>query len=178
MAQTTSKTPAKIETGTSGGRLTPMPRNWNPLDTLHQEIDRMFSSFGRDPWLADMRKMMDLGPSRTTGFSMPAVDVIEKEDAYEITADLPGMDEKNIDVRLSNGNLVIHGEMKDEGDKDEKDYHLHERRYGVFERTFAVPDGVDAEKIEAAFKNGVLSVTLPKKPEMQRASKKIAIKGT
>ena len=102
------------------------------------------------------------------------MDVAEHEKAYEITAELPGMDESNIDVKFSDGTLTIKGEKKDEREERQKDYHLSERRYGSFQRSFSVPDGVDADKIEAHFKNGVLTVTLPKKPEAQKSEKKIA----
>jgi HSP20 family protein len=77
---------------------------------------------------------------------------------------------------LSDGTLTIKGEKKDEKEERNKDYYLSERRYGSFQRSFSVPDGVDAEKIEAAFKNGVLTVTLPKTPEAQKKEKKIEIK--
>ena len=106
----------------------------------------------------------------------PAVDIAEEETAYEITAELPGMDESNIDLKFSDGTLTIKGEKKDEREEKQKDYHLSERRYGSFQRSFGVPDGVDADKIEAHFKNGVLTVTLPKRPEAQKSEKKIAIK--
>ena len=99
----------------------------------------------------------------------------DTEKAYEVTAELPGMDEKNVEVKLANGVLTIKGEKKEEGEK-QKDYHLSERRYGSFQRSFTVPDGVDAEKIEATFKNGVLMVSLPKTPEAQKKEKQIAIK--
>jgi HSP20 family protein len=106
----------------------------------------------------------------------PAVDVVEKDKAYEITAELPGMDESNIDVKFSDGVLSIKGEKKEEKEERKKDQYLSERRYGSFQRAFRVPDGVDADKIEANFKNGVLTVTLPKTAEAVRSEKKIEIK--
>jgi HSP20 family protein len=86
------------------------------------------------------------------------------------------MDEKNVEVKLSNGNLTIRGEKKEEKEEKEKDFYLQERRFGSFERTFGIPDGVDTDKIEAAFKKGVLTITLPKKPEAQKPAKKIDVK--
>lgn len=104
------------------------------------------------------------------------MDVCEREKEYEITAELPGMDTSNIDVKLANGMLTIKGEKKEEKEEKQKDYYVSERRYGSFERYFALPDGVDADKIGASFKNGVLKVTLPKTAEAQKPAKKIDVK--
>jgi HSP20 family protein len=108
--------------------------------------------------------------------STPAVDIAEGEKAYEITAELPGMDEKNIEVKIANGTLTIKGEKQEEKEEKKKDFYLHERHFGSFERGFTMPDGVDPDKIEASFKKGVLTVTLPKKPEAQKPAKKIEVK--
>ncbi len=86
------------------------------------------------------------------------------------------MDEKNIEVKLANGGLTIRGEKAEEKEEKKKDYYLHERRFGSFERCFAVPEGVDTDKIEANFRKGVLTVTLPKKPEAIKPEKKIEVK--
>ena len=111
-----------------------------------------------------------------TRATIPAVDVVESEKAYEITAELPGMDEKNIEVKVAEGGLTIKGEKQEEKEEKKKDYYLHERHFGSFERSFDVPESVDADKIEASFKKGVLTVTLPKKPEAQKPAKKIEVK--
>ena len=116
--------------------------------------------------------------ARVDGGAAPAVDIIEKRNVYEIIAELPGLDEKNIEVKLVNGGLTIKGEKQEEKEEKKKDYYLQERRFGSFERRFAVPEGVDADKIEASFKKGVLTVTLPKKPEAQKPEKKIEVKAT
>jgi len=89
---------------------------------------------------------------------------------------LPGIDEKDIEVKVANGILSIKGEKQEEKEEKKKDYYLRERNFGSFERSFQVPDGVDTDKIEASFKKGVLTVTLPKKPEAQIAAKKIDVK--
>ena len=102
----------------------------------------------------------------------PAVDITESDKAYEVTAELPSMDE----VKVVNGNLTIEGEKQEEKEEKKKDYYLHERRFGSFERSFQVPEGVDADKIEASFKKGVLTVVLPKKPEAQKPARKIDVK--
>ena len=115
-------------------------------------------------------------PTEMTFGTVPAVDVAEKDNQYQISAELPGMDQNNIEVTLSNGVLTIKGEKKEEKEESKKDYYLSERRYGSFQRSFQVPEGVDAEKIEANFKNGILTVSLPKTAAAQKDQKKIAIK--
>jgi HSP20 family protein len=96
---------------------------------------------------------------------------------YEIKAELPGLDEKNIEVKVANGVLSIKGEKQEEKEEKEKDYYRRERSFGSFERSFQLPDNIEADKIEANFKNGVLSVTLPKSAEAQQQAKKIEVKG-
>ena len=107
---------------------------------------------------------------------VPAVDIVEKDKAYEFSAELPGMDESNIDVKFADGTLTIKGEKNEEKEEKKKDYYLSERHFGSFQRTFQVPNGIDPDKIDATFKNGVLTVTLPKSAEAAKNEKKIAIK--
>jgi HSP20 family protein len=151
-----------------------------PFEGLRREIDRLFDDFDRGLWSAPFRRsIFDVEPfwSRAVSWTAePAVDIVEKEKAYEIAAELPGMDDKDIEVKLVDGSLVIKGEKRQEKEEKQKNYYLHERSFGTFERCFAVPVGIDAERIEAQFKKGVLIVTLPKKPELLKPEKKIAIK--
>lgn len=93
----------------------------------------------------------------------PAVDIYETENELVMKADLPEVDLKDIDVRVENQTLTISGERKFEQQENNKGYHRIERSYGNFTRSFAVPNTFDTEKIGAAFKNGVLTITLPKK---------------
>jgi HSP20 family protein len=86
------------------------------------------------------------------------------------------MDEKNIEVKVTDGSLTIKGEKREEKEEKEKGYYLKERHYGSFERNFELPESVDPEEIEASFKKGVLTVTLPKKAEAQKPTKKIEVK--
>jgi HSP20 family protein len=104
------------------------------------------------------------------------VDVIESEKGYEITADLPGMDENNIEVKVTDGILTMKGERQEEKEEKKKDYYLQERSVGAFQRSFEIPESVDADKIEASFKKGVLTVKLPKRAEAQKPAKKIEVK--
>jgi HSP20 family protein len=173
MPDPTSKVPAKSETSRSS-----VPEMWRPFQSLRREVDRMFEDFGYGFWRPPFRGL-DPAPFRrgeTSLSAAPAIDVSETDKAYEITAELPGMDEKNVEVNLANGVLTIKGEKQDEKEEKNKDYYMRERSSGSFQRSFQVPDSVDAEKIDAHFEKGVLTVTLPKSPEAQKAEKKIAIK--
>ena len=111
--------------------------------------------------------MFDVEPLWGSQLTWPvalAVDITESDKAYEVTVELPGIDEKNIEVEVANDNLIIKGEKQEENEAKKKDYYLSERHFGSFERRFRLPEGVDADKIEASFKKGLLTVTLLKKP--------------
>jgi HSP20 family protein len=112
-----------------------------------------------------------------SGFgAVPAVDVTQTDKGYEVTAELPGVEEKDIDVKLANGVLTIKGEKRDEKEEKKEGYYVHERSFGSFERSFQVPEGVDTDNVSASFKKGVLTVILPKSAEAQKAEKKIEVK--
>jgi HSP20 family protein len=179
MVEAATKLPIKTE-AKKADETTAAPQAWHPLETLRHEVDRLFQDFGRDSWRSPFRRSaFNVEPFWRGALSFaatPAVDVVENDNAFEITADLPGMDEKNVEVQVVNGNLTIKGEKKEEKEEKKKDYYLQERRFGSFERSFSIPEGVDADKIEANFKKGVLTVTLPKKPEAQKPAKKIDVK--
>lgn len=168
MAEPT-KLPIKKETGAN----VPGPASWNPFDSLRQEIDQLFENFGLRSW--PLSRPAIQGDFFRGWNVAPAVDVAEKEKEFEITAELPGLDQKDVEVKLSNGILTIKGEKKEEKEQREKDYYLSERRYGSFVRSFRVPEGVSADKIEAHFAKGVLTIKLPKTAEAQ-AEKKIPVK--
>lgn len=153
---------------------------WQPMEKLRQQVDHLFEDFNRGSGLSPFgRGLFDVEPlwrRELIGRSLPAVDITEKDKSYEITAELPGMDQKNIEIKLSNGSLIIKGEKKEDKEEKRKGYHLSERHYGSFERVFNLPKGVDAEKIDASFSKGVLSISLPKKPEAMKADKVVPIK--
>lgn len=145
-----------------------------PFESLRREMNRLLDDFG--PF---GRSLFGFEPhaAREAAFRVaPRVDVVEREKEYEITAELPGIDERDVEVKVSNGMLMIRGEKKEEKEEKKKDFYLSERRYGSFQRSFAIPDGVDPDKIEATFKKGVLSVILPKTADALKQEKKIAIK--
>ncbi|MDP6952270.1 MAG: Hsp20 family protein, partial [Alphaproteobacteria bacterium] len=116
----------------------------DPFHTLHGEIDRMLTAFGRD---------MQGGES-ATGMLAPAIDVSETDDAIEVSAELPGIEEKDVSVELDDGVLTIKGEKRDKKEEEKKDYHLVERAYGSFRRAITLPRDIDTAKIAAEFSNG------------------------
>ncbi len=140
------------------------------LMPLHQRIDRVFSEFfGTDvPRLA--------GPQWAAGFS-PSMDVSETDQQFEVTAELPGLDEENLEVTLTDGVLTIKGEKKSESsdeDKQRSHYRL-ERSYGAFRRSLPLPPEADAEQVSASFDKGVLRITIAKKEGTGQATRKIEV---
>ena len=138
----------------------------DPFNAFRREMDRLFESFGREVgW-----------PGAATSAAMaPSIDVSETESELKIEADLPGVDEKDLDLVISDNILTIKGEKKTETEEKKKDFHLVERSYGSFSRSLALPFAVDPNQAKATFKNGVLSISLPKPPEVKAKAKKIAI---
>jgi len=151
-----------------------------PFDSLRQEIDRLFDEFRpfnwRFPFARPSPAFEPSWPRFESWQAAPAMDLAETDGEYEITAELPGMDEKNIDIKLSNGMLTIKGEKSEEKEEKDKEYYLSERRYGSFQRSFQMPEGIDADKIAGSFAKGVLTVKLPKTAEAKKSAKKIEIK--
>ncbi|MCC6796291.1 MAG: Hsp20/alpha crystallin family protein [Candidatus Hydrogenedentes bacterium] len=130
------------------GELSP----WAPLRDIEGQFNRLFGELARDYDLYDR------------GWA-PAVDLKEDEQEYTLEADLPGMKKEEIDITVVDNVVMLKGERKHETETKEKGYHRVERRYGSFERSFELPGGFDANKINAHFDNGVLKVTLPKREE-------------
>jgi HSP20 family protein len=137
------------------------PRRLNPFDVLQQEIDRVFDRFNgfsawptifREPWPSALGER---------GFS-PSMEVTETDNAIEVSTELPGMDEKDVEISVADGVLTIRGEKKFEKDEKKKNYRVVERSYGSFERAVALPSGVDASKVKAKMTKGVLKVEIPK----------------
>lgn len=142
----------------------------NPVLVIQDEMNRMFDRFFTDPF--------DLAPfehSTLSEFS-PRVDVSETEKEVKVVAELPGLDEKDIQLELQQDALVISGEKKSESEDKGKNYHRVERSFGSFTRMVPLPTAVEADKVEAEFKKGVLTVTLPKPASAIKTSHKINIK--
>jgi HSP20 family protein len=142
----------------------------NPFLALHREMNRLFDDVFRGFGLAPFG--FDRGFDRTMGW--PNIEVSDTDKEMKVTAELPGLDEKEVELELANGVLAIKGEKKTE--TEDKERLLSERYYGRFERRIPVED-VDEDKVSASFRNGVLTVTLPKTAQTQRQVKRIAITG-
>ena len=143
----------------------------HPFFSLRRQMNQLFDSFFRDFELEPFREMNEWYAK----FS-PQIDVKENDKEIIVTAELPGMSEKDIDVSISGGSLVVKGEKKE--DKEEKDkecWHM-ERCYGSFYRSIPLPEEIDKEKADASFKKGILRVTIPKTEKAASSSKKIPIK--
>lgn len=140
-------------------------RGHDPLNALRREMSDLFGDFGRR-W-----------PTFTEiGARMPAVNVAEGKDAFEVTAELPGVDEKDIQVTIDGNRVVIAGEKKQESEKDDKDWHIVERSYGSFHRAVALPFEPKSEAVSAHFDKGVLHLSIAKPVATTPAAQKIEIK--
>ncbi len=149
----------------------PAMERWAPFESLRSEIDRVFNDF--TPGFFD-RTFARFPNAFTRG--VPAADFIESDKTYELTVELPGIDAKELDLTLANGILTVKGEKHERKEEKEKEYYLSERRYGSFQRSLQLPNGVDADSINASFENGVLKVVLPKTANAHKSDRKIAIK--
>lgn len=173
MAEAATKLPVKTEApSTAPSRVL----EWRPFEGLRNQVDRLFRDFETGFLQSPLYRDVDNFWRRELAFPVtPAVDVVEKDNAFEITAELPGLDAKNIEVSLSDDVLTIKGEKKEDKEEKTKDRYVSERRYGSFRRSMQLPASVDAGKIEATYKGGVLAVTLPKSPEAQKKQTVIPI---
>lgn len=174
MTDEPNKTPTKSEPS----ELT-TTSSLQPFKALRKEIDRLFEDFDHGFWRSPFRSSWSLEPffrAEVKWPVAPSVDVTETENEFKVTAELPGMDEKNVEVTLNNNTLTIKGEKTEEKEEKKPNYHVQERHYGSFERRFPVPESVDAAKIEATVKQGVLTVVLPKTAEAKKPEQKIEVK--
>ena len=154
----------------------PRPAPMSARNEVERLLDEALAGFAMRPF---GRWNLDFNPfgafeERFHG-TWPKVDVAETDKSYIVTAELPGMEEKDVEVTLADGCLTIGGEKRNERKEDDANYHLRERRFGQARRTFRVPASVAADKVEAAFDNGVLRVTLPKM--RKSAAKAVPVKG-
>jgi HSP20 family protein len=136
---------------------------------LQRQIDRLFDDFtGR--WPAFREK------NGNGGAYWPALDMTETNEAIDVTAELPGVDPKDVDITVVGSLLTIKGEKKTEKETKEKDYYCAERSYGSFVRSVELPFEIDASKVDASFEKGVLKVHVAKPPGVKKETKKIPVK--
>jgi len=151
---------------------TPAQRYRDPFAEMRAEMDRLFdrflggSFFGRPAPSGSAEQAVTLAPN---------IDIRENDKEIIVEAELPGIDEKDIQVTVRDGVLSLKGEKKSERDEKKDTYHVIERSYGSFERSFALPDSADQDQIKADFNKGVLRVVIPKRAEAAKAEKKIPI---
>ncbi|MCC2113015.1 MAG: Hsp20/alpha crystallin family protein [Hyphomicrobiales bacterium] len=140
----------------------------DPFRAMQREFDRMMRDFGTTT------------PAAFTGGATaqlaPLIDISESDDGIDVTAELPGVEEDDVEITLTDRMLTIKGEKKAETEKKEKDYHLVERSYGSFRRSVTLPFDADPKTVKADFDKGVLKIHLPKPAEKTKASNRIAIK--
>ena len=142
-----------------------------PLNVFQREMNRLFDNFfkgtGIKPWEEEMESL---------GTFSPQVNMTEDEKSIQVSAELPGLDEKDLEISLSKDSLTIKGEKRQENEHKDKEAYYLERSFGTFTRVLPVPKDVNTEKAEASFKKGVLTITLPKLEREKQAQKKIRIK--
>ena len=149
----------------------PAPRYRDPFAEMRAEMDRAFDAFLGRNFPARPTVPYAASPALVA----PDIDIRENDKEIVLEAELPGIDEKDVAVVVRNGVLSLKGEKKVERDEKKDAWHLSERSYGAFERTFRLPDGIDEDNIKAIFEKGVLRIAMPKIPEKAPAEKKIAI---
>ncbi len=144
----------------------------NPLGQLQRDIDKLFANVFHGFPMSSSRKE---NGETWGGLILPHVDIGEGKKHYTITVEVPGVNEKDIDLTLADGTLMIRGEKRSEQEDTDKHYHRIERSYGSFQRMLSLPTDADENKVEAKFKDGVLTITIAKDPSAKPASRKIAI---
>jgi HSP20 family protein len=177
MAQTTVEV-KRSERATAPARVpATTPDIWQ---SFRNDMQRFIDQFWSRGFFPPLSRAFDIEPPWRSwpsfGAALPAVDFSEDDKAYHLTAELPGMTEKDIDINLSGDTLTIKGEKRDEREEKAKNYYVSERHYGSFQRSFTVPEGVDRDKIDASFSTGILTLTLPKTAEAVKQQKKIEVK--
>lgn len=143
----------------------------HPLYSLQKDMNRLFDDFFGGFDVAPFGGSAD----RFGAFS-PSVDIREDAKEINVKAELPGLDENDVEVMLTDNHLTIKGEKREDKEDKGKNYYRMERSYGSFSRVIALPQGLDADKAKAIFKNGVLSISLPKTEDVSQKSRKISVK--
>ena len=144
----------------------------HPLMRFHNEIDQIFDQFYHGFPLFPLRWPQERSKG---GVVFPQLNIVENKNAYTITVDVPGVEEKDIELTVQEGALTIRGEKQTEKEDQDNQYHRVERSYGSFQRVLSLPADAEEDKIDAKFKNGVLTITVAKNTTMTSSGRKIAI---
>ena len=148
----------------------------HPLQRLHHEIDRLFDQTFRGFGLFPFGFDQPLLPRLSDGILKPTLDLGASDKEYTITVEVPGVDEKDVKLEIVNDTLTISGEKKQAKEEKKKNYYRMERSYGSFQRVLSLPEDADQDKINATFKKGVLTVTMPRKALPKSDVKQIEVK--
>lgn len=145
------------------------------VDQMQQEMDQLFDDFLNGFSPSPFKTGSLLVSALTDGILKPSLDIGATEKEYTINIEVPGVDQKDIKLEIIDNTLTVSGEKKQEKEEKKKNYYRSERSYGSFQRILSLPEDADQKKIKAAFKNGVLTMTLPRKPSAQSEIKQIEI---
>ncbi|MCK9296268.1 MAG: Hsp20/alpha crystallin family protein [Desulfobulbaceae bacterium] len=154
----------------------PADRLPGPFVQLQREMDRLFADFFTGFGSAPFRYEGFFPGPLTSGLLKPTLDIGANDREYTISVEVPGVDQKDVKIEITNNTLTIRGEKRQETEEKEKNFYRMERSYGSFQRTLSLPEDADQEKINAVFKNGVLTVTMPRKALPQAEVKRIEIR--
>ena len=153
--------------GWGGSMLPSRASNNDPFVRLWNDVDQLFGNVFRNSGLTELQ------PAEMIGLPL---EVSETGSELKVVAELPGVEEKDVSVELVGDVLTIKGEKKTEEERKDENYHIAERHYGAFARSLRLPYKVEADKVQATFKNGVLTITMPKPAELQQQPKRIEVK--
>lgn len=149
----------------------------HPLARLHDDLDRLFDSFFESSGMPSLARLSR--PSwpglASSGFLRPSVDIAENKAGYTIRVEVPGVEKEDVKLTIEDDTLLISGEKRQEKEGNDGGYHCVERSYGSFQRVISLPADADQERMEAKFRNGVLTITLPRKPGVKSDAREIAI---
>lgn len=147
----------------------------SPIAQFHQDIDRMFDRFFRGFGFPVGSFGREVAPLSQTEWLKPTLDIAANDKEYAITVELPGVDEKDVELELTDETLVIKGEKKQEKEKKEQNYYRMERSYGSFQRVLSLPEDAERDGIVATYRQGILTVTIPRKARPAAKAKQITI---
>lgn len=184
MAAKAGNVTVKKDNDAAKGMEAPLAGSYSPTAGLRGEWDRVFNRFLPEGW-PYMEGLMNFEPLRNLSagrfpdvMGSAKTDISETDSEYEVSVELPGIDEKDIDLDVSEGMLTLRANKREEREEKKKNYHLTERSYGSVRRSFRVPEGIDVGKIKANFAKGVLHVKLPKTKEAKAKQRKIPVKSS